>query len=48
MNKKHGMEIFQKGDEAHLKAMNEMQALMKKPREMGKWFDGKRKEFEAL
>jgi len=28
--------------------MNKMQALMKKPREMGKWFDGKRKDFEAL
>ncbi len=26
MSKQHGMEMFQKKDEAHLKAMNEMQA----------------------
>ena len=48
MSKKHGMEMFQKGDEAHLKAMNEMQGLMKTPGAMNEWFDGKRKEFEAL
>ena len=28
MSKKHGMEMFQKKDEAHLKAMNEMQERM--------------------
>ena len=48
MSKKHGMEMFQKGDAAHLKAMNEMQTLMKTPEAMQEWFDGKRKEFEAL
>lgn len=31
MSKKHGMEMFQKSDEPHLKAMNEMQELMQKP-----------------
>ena len=48
MSKQHGMEMFQKGDEAHLKAMREMQELMKSPQEMKEWFDNKRMEFEAL
>jgi hypothetical protein len=48
MSKQHAMEMFQKKDAAHLKAMNEMQALMKKPEAMKKWFENKKKEFEAL
>jgi len=48
MSKQHGMEMFQKKDAAHLKAMNEMQELMKKPEAMKKWFEKKKKEFEAL
>ncbi len=48
MSKKHGMEMFQKGDEPHLKAMNEMQELMQKPEAMKSWFENKKKEFEAL
>ena len=48
MSKKHGMEMFQKGDEAHLKAMNEMQDLMQSPDAMSQWFENKRKEFDAL
>jgi hypothetical protein len=48
MSKKHGMEMFQKGDTAHLKAMNEMQELMKSPKMMAEWFENKRKEFNAL
>ena len=48
LSKQHGMEMFQKKDEAHLKAMQEMQELMKNPEEMNKWFESKRKEFEAL
>lgn len=48
MSKKHGMEMFQKGDEQHLNAMNEMQELMKSPDAMTQWFNNKRKEFEAL
>lgn len=47
-SKKHGMDMFQKGDEAHLKAMNEMQTLMQNPNAMNDWFDNKRKEFKAL
>jgi hypothetical protein len=48
MSKKHGMEMFQKSDEAHLKAMDEMQDLMKNPDAMKEWFESKRKEFDAL
>jgi len=48
MSKQHGMEMFQKNDDNHLKAMNEMQQLMQKPEAMTAWFESKRKEFEAL
>ena len=48
MSKKHGMEMFQVGDDEHLKAMNDMQELMKSPEDMKEWFDNKRKEFDAL
>jgi hypothetical protein len=48
MSKQHAMEMFQKKDAAHLKAMNEMQELMKKPEAMKEWFESKKKEFGAL
>ena len=47
-SKKHGMEMFQKGDQAHIKAMNEMRELMKTPDAIKDWFDNKTKEFDAL
>lgn len=48
MSKKHGMEMFQKQDETHLKAMGEVQKLMQNPEAMKNWFDSKKKEFEEL
>ncbi|MBC8312103.1 MAG: DUF1059 domain-containing protein [Candidatus Marinimicrobia bacterium] len=48
LSRGHGMEMFQQNDEAHLKAMNEMQELMKSPDAMKAWFDEKRKMFDAL
>ena len=48
MSKQHGMEMFQENDEPHLKAMNDMQELMKEPEAMNDWFEKKKKEFEAL
>lgn len=48
MSKKHGMEMFQSGNEAHLQAMNKMQELMNTPAAMKEWFENKRKEFDAL
>jgi predicted small metal-binding protein len=48
MSKQHGMEMFQKKDEAHLKAMSEMKVLMQKPGAMSAWFESRKKEFDAL
>lgn len=48
MSKRHGMEMFQKGDENHIHAMNEMRELMKTPGAMNEWFEKKRMEFEAI
>lgn len=48
MSKQHGMDMFKKNDEAHLKAMQEMQSLMQDPEAMKTWFENKRKEFDAL
>jgi len=48
LSKKHGMEMYQSGDEAHIKAMGEMMELMKDPQAMQEWFENKKKEFEAL
>ena len=47
-SKNHGLEMFQKGDEKHLKAMNEMKERMKSPEAMNAWFEDRKKEFEAL
>lgn len=48
MSKNYGMEMFQKGDTDHLKAMDDMKDLMKSPDSMTEWFNSKRKEFENL
>ena len=48
LSKQHGMEMFQQGDEEHLKAMDEMKDLMKNPDAMKEWFETKKKEFDAL
>ena len=48
MSKQHGMEMFQQNDEAHLKAMSDMQELMKKPEAMQEWFESKKNDFSAL
>jgi len=47
-SKEHGMEMLKKGEEEHLKAMNQMQELMKSPDAVTNWFNTKRKEFEEL
>ena len=48
LSRKHGMEMFEKRDEGHVKVMQEMQDLMKDPKSMQEWMDGKRREFEVL
>ena len=47
-SKQHGMDMFQKGDQAHLDAMNAMREMMQKPGAMEEWFNKKREEFEAM
>ena len=48
MSKKHGMEMFQKGDVPHLEAMQKMKALMKEPNAMETWYASKRRLFDIL
>ena len=48
ISKNHGMEMYQKGDEAHLQAMEQMKGLMSDPNAMKEWFEEKRNEFDAL
>jgi len=48
LSKKHGLEMHQKQDAAHLEAMQKMQEFMKTSEDMNKWQESKRKEFEAL
>jgi len=47
-SKKHGMEMFQAGDAAHLEAMQNMKKIGGTPEEFQKWFESKRDEFNAL
>ncbi len=48
MSKQHGMEMFQKKDQAHLQAMNEIQELMQDAEAMKDWIEDKKKQFEEL
>jgi len=48
MSKQHGMEMLEINNEAHLKAMSDMQELMQKPEAMNDWFESRKKEFDAL
>lgn len=47
-SKKHGMEMFQKGDKAHIEAMDEMRNLMQSPDAVTEWFNKKKEEFELI
>jgi predicted small metal-binding protein len=48
LRKKHGKEMFEKNDAAHLEVMQKMQKLMQNPDDMKKWFENKRKEFDSI
>ncbi|MCG8686825.1 MAG: hypothetical protein MI892_18235 [Desulfobacterales bacterium] len=48
MSQRHGMEMFEKKDEAHIKAMNKIKKLMSDPKDMEAWMKKKQDEFEAL
>ena len=47
LSKKHGIEMFQANDKAHLEAMSAMKELMKSPETMKKWFEDKKREFDG-
>lgn len=48
LSKKHGTEMYHKGDEPHLTAMGKMMELMEKPKAMQKWLMEKRALFDSL
>ena len=48
LSKEHGMEMFEKGDEPHIKAMEKMKARMQSQETLNEWYNRKRKEFDAL
>jgi len=48
LSKAHGMEMFQKQDAEHLGAMSKIQARMQNPEAMKEWFEGNKKQFDAL
>ena len=48
LSKQHGMEMFQKGDAAHMEAIQKMMQLMQSQEAMTAWLELKKKEFEAL
>jgi len=48
LSKQHGMEMAEKNDEGHIKAMDEMKNLMSDPDAMNQWMQEKQKEFDVL
>jgi hypothetical protein len=48
MSRKHGMEMYEKGDEEHIEVMKEIKELMNDPDAMKEWIESKQKEFDAL
>lgn len=48
MVSKHAREMVQRGDTAHIAAMNEMRNSMTSPDAINAWMDEKRKAFNAL
>jgi len=48
MSKKHGMEMLEQGDQAHIEAMEKMKELMSDPEAMKEWFESVQKMFDSL
>lgn len=48
LSKQHGLEMYRKGDQPHLKAMAQMQKLMQSPDDMKDWYNTKQQEFDNL
>lgn len=48
ISKRHGVEMFQKQDEAHMWAMNRMRKIAASPEAMRQWMQEKKDVFDAL
>ena len=48
LSKEHGSKMFQKGDQAHIKAMKEIEELMQSPEAMKEWIEEKGRLFDTL
>ncbi len=48
LSKKHGMEMLEQGDQAHIEAMEKMKELMSDPEAMKEWFETVQKMFDSL
>lgn len=48
LSKKHGMEMAEQRDQAHLEAMEKMKGLMGDPEAMKRWFETVQKMFDGL
>lgn len=48
LSQQHGKEMYEKGNEEHLKTIGEIRELMKDPGAMKEWMEKKQKEFNAL
>jgi len=48
LGKNHGVEMFQKKDEVHIKVMQEMMKLMNDSAAMKEWMESKQNEFDEL
>ena len=48
LSKKHGMEMLEQGDQAHIKAMEKMKELMSDSAAMKEWFETAQQTFESL
>lgn len=47
LSKKHGMAMVEKGDQAHIDAMNKMMELMADPEAMKEWYESVQKMFAS-
>jgi hypothetical protein len=48
ISRKHGIEMYEKGDEEHIKVMDKMRESMNYPEVVEKWMKEKQKEFDSL
>jgi hypothetical protein len=48
LSKNHALEMIEKKDDAHTKALRETQELMHFPEGMNAWYENKRKTFASL